>query len=552
MTNHNLDSFIRWVKTIMGAYLSMGRSLVHRWIEFLNQGQRYKEFTENKFTSIWPFLWVLVIILLIWGARAHQPRVEISYGEFLLHVEQGDVSDLRISADHIIGLMGNKEKISFITYPLQDVALARLLAAKGVGFTVESGGLQEGMAYLIYLLPTILIFLLFFISIQRFRTYGLGIFGSTRKPIPIVLDSSNRVRFKDVAGTNEAKQELGETISFLKDPRQIERLGGRMPKGVLLIGAPGTGKTLLARAVAGEAGVPFFNISGSEFIEMFVGVGAARVRELFEQAREHAPCMIFVDELDAIGRARGGPHTLGGHDEREQTLNQLLTEMDGFDPSVGVVVMAATNRPEILDRALLRAGRFDRQIIVDRPGLQDRQEILELHARRLVLDTHVDLRVLAQRTAGLVGADLANICNEAAIMAVRDHSDCIGMEHLESAIDRVLAGPEKKSLVLTLDEKERVACHESGHALVAALLPDAQPLHKVSIIPGERVFLAIPFSFHLRRNFCQQRLSFTLSSQCSWQDVRRNISNLATTRMERKMILNQRLRLRAKWSVNGG
>jgi len=256
-----------------------------------------------------------------------------------------------------------------------------------------------------------------------------------------------------------------------------------MPKGVLLIGAPGTGKTLLARAVAGEAGVPFFNISGSEFIEMFVGVGAARVRELFEQAREYAPCMIFIDELDAIGRARGGTQMLGGHDEREQTLNQLLTEMDGFDPSLGVVVMAATNRPEILDRALLRAGRFDRQIVIDRPNLEERLEILTLHAQHLVIDPQINLRVVAQRSAGLVGADLANICNEAAILAVRDHADHITMRHFESAIDRVLAGPEKKSIVLSLDEKERVACHEAGHALVSALLPNAQPVQKVSIIP---------------------------------------------------------------------
>lgn len=485
------------MRSRMRASAALGYSVIDQWFEFpkmrrLNQPSRF-----IKFPSLRPLWVILMVLLLVWGARWQGPRSEISYGEFLLHAEQGDLSDLRISPDHIIGFVGGNEKKPFITYPLPDASLARLLATKGVGFSVEPESFREGISYLIYLLPSILIFILFVLSIQRFRSLGSGIFSPIQKSLPIVLDSSHRIRFKDVAGTHEAKQELEETIAFLKDPKQIERLGGRMPKGVLLIGAPGTGKTLLARAVAGEAGVPFFNISGSEFIEMFVGVGAARVRELFDQAREHAPCMIFVDEIDAIGRARGGPRMFGGHDEREQTLNQLLTEMDGFDPSVGVVVMAATNRPEILDRALLRAGRFDRQIVVDRPGLEDRLEILTLHAQRLVLDTQINLRTVAERTAGLVGADLANICNEAAILAVRDHADCITMKHLESAIDRVLAGPEKKSLVLKQDEKQRVACHEAGHALVAAVLPNAQPVQKVSIIPrGSGVLgytLQLPF-----------------------------------------------------------
>jgi len=483
----------------MRAIGSMGHALIQQWFEFLRNRRRYTPFQGIKSFNLWPLLGLLIIGMLIWGSSVHQPRLVISYGDFLLHAEQGDLSDLLFSPDQITGLLVGKDLKTkpFITYPLPDAALARLLATKGVGFSVNTGGPRDGMTYLIYLLPTLLIFLLFLFSLQRFRSFGSGMFGSTRRSLPIVLDSSHRIQFKDVAGTQEAKQELEETIAFLKDPKQIERLGGRMPKGVLLIGAPGTGKTLLARAVAGEAGVPFFNISGSEFIEMFVGVGAARVRELFEQAREHAPCMIFIDELDAIGRSRGGAHLFGGHDEREQTLNQLLTEMDGFDPSVGVVVMAATNRPEILDRALLRSGRFDRQIIVDRPGLEDRLEILTLHARKLVLDSQINFRVVAQRTAGLVGADLANICNEAAILAVRDHADRIAMKHLEAAIDRVLAGPEKKSLVLTLEEKERVACHEAGHALVAALLPHAQPVQKVSIIPrGSGVLgytLQLPF-----------------------------------------------------------
>ncbi|MDD5250333.1 MAG: ATP-dependent zinc metalloprotease FtsH [Rhodocyclaceae bacterium] len=289
--------------------------------------------------------------------------------------------------------------------------------------------------------------------------------------------------FADVAGAEEAKEELQEVIDFLKNPARIQSLGGRMPKGVLLVGPPGTGKTLLARAVSGEAGAPFFSISGSEFIEMFVGVGAARVRELFEQARPKAPCIIFIDELDAVGGARGVAPALGGHDEREQTLNQLLAEMDGFDPSTGVVVMAATNRPEILDKALLRAGRFDRQIVVDKPDLEARTAILRLHTRQVKVGSDVDLRVVAQRTPGFVGADLANIANEAAIRAVRHDHAAVTMADFEEAIDRVIAGPEKKHRVLDVAEKRRIAFHESGHTLVALTVPTGEPVHKVSIIP---------------------------------------------------------------------
>jgi cell division protease FtsH len=313
--------------------------------------------------------------------------------------------------------------------------------------------------------------------------------------IRIHQDTQAKITFKDVAGADSAKQELTETIDFLRNPEKIQRLGGRMPKGILLVGLPGTGKTLLARAVSGEAGVPFFNISGSEFIELFVGVGAARVRELFDQARNKAPCIIFIDELDAIGRSRGGPVVMGGHDEREQTLNQLLTEMDGFDTSVGVIVMAATNRPEVLDKALLRAGRFDRQIIVDKPDLQDRIEILKLHTKRLIMADNVDISVVAKRTPGLVGADLANIANEAAILATRNGHNQVEMSDFEAAIDRILAGPEKKSRVLTPDEKRRVAYHEAGHALVAENVPTAQPVHKISIIP--RGVSALGFTLQL-------------------------------------------------------
>src|SRR5438874_755173 len=293
-----------------------------------------------------------------------------------------------------------------------------------------------------------------------------------------------KTTFADVAGVDEAKAELVEIIDFLKNPRKYQRLGGRLPKGVLLVGPPGTGKTLLARAVAGEADVPFFTLSGSEFVEMFVGVGAARVRDLFEQAKDKAPCIIFIDELDAIGKSRAGATGfVGGHDEREQTLNQLLAEMDGFDSSKGVIIMAATNRPEVLDQALLRPGRFDRQIVVDKPDLKGREAILRLHARSVVLAPAVDLGTIAARTPGMVGADLANIVNESALLAVRRNVAAVEIRDLEEAIDRVMLGIEKKRHVMTPEEKERIACHETGHALVALSVPHADPVHRISIIP---------------------------------------------------------------------
>ena len=298
----------------------------------------------------------------------------------------------------------------------------------------------------------------------------------------IVGEKDIQTRFDDVAGADEAKEELQEIINFLENSHLYQEIGGQMPKGVLLVGPPGTGKTLIARAVAGEAGVPFFSISGSDFVEMFVGMGAARVRDLFVQAREKAPCIIFIDELDAIGKARGAG-MIGGHDEREQTLNQLLVEMDGFDTRVGIVIMAATNRPEVLDPALLRSGRFDRQILVDRPDINGREAILNIHAQKIKLADDVDLKVIAQKTPGFSGADLANAINEAALLAVRKNKQKVGMEELDEAVDRIIGGLEKKNRVINPKEKKIVAYHEVGHALVAALTSEAEPVHKISIIP---------------------------------------------------------------------
>jgi len=349
-----------------------------------------------------------------------------------------------------------------------------------------------------------------------------------------------KTSFADVAGVDEAKAELVEVVDFLRHPKKYQRLGGRIPKGVLLVGSPGTGKTLLARAVAGEADVPFFFLSGSEFVEMFVGVGAARVRDLFEQAKEKAPCIVFIDELDAIGKTRGGAGGfVGGHDEREQTLNQLLAEMDGFDSSKGVIIMAATNRPEVLDAALLRAGRFDRQVVVDKPDVRGREAILAVHARNVTLAPQVDLHVIAARTPGMAGADLANIINEAALLAARKGKEAVEMADLEEAIDRVIGGLERKSRVLSEKERDIVAHHEIGHALVASSLPHADPVHKVTIIPrgvsalGATYQLPLEDRYLLTRSELEDRIAVLLGGRAAEEAVYAEISTGAHNDLER-------------------
>jgi cell division protease FtsH len=374
-----------------------------------------------------------------------------------------------------------KGRMGFETVRVDDPELLKELAAHGVRVNgvVESTFWRDAAGWLI---PIALIGAFWMLMIRRLGQAGQnGFMTLGRSKAKVYMEKDVNVRFTDVAGVDEAKEELREVIDFLKTPARFGRLGAKLPKGVLLVGPPGTGKTLLARAIAGEAGVPFFSISGSDFVEMFVGVGAARVRDLFEQAKQKAPCIIFIDELDALGKARGmGPVA---HEEREQTLNQLLVELDGFDARVGVILMAATNRPEILDPALLRAGRFDRHVLVDRPDKSARLEILKLHARKVSIDTTADLDVIASMTAGFVGADLANIINEAALLGVRQDREKVGLAELQEAVERVVAGLEKKNRVLSPDEKKRVAYHEVGHALVATALPGADGVHKISIIP---------------------------------------------------------------------
>jgi cell division protease FtsH len=413
---------------------------------------------------------------------------ELPYSEFKALLAAGNVTEVTVTRQSLLGKLkpeeGSKEPKLFTTVRVEDPDLVKELNVRNVKFTgmIESTFLRDIMWWVI---PALIFGGIWFFVIRRL---GQGL-GSGQKGFmtvgkskaKIYAEKDTKVTFADVAGVDAGKEELREVIDFLKTPEKFTRLGGKIPKGILLVGPPGTGKTLLARAVAGEAGVTFFSISGSEFVEMFVGVGAARVRDLFEQAKVKAPCIIFIDELDAIGKARGaGPMA---HEEREQTLNQLLVEMDGFDPRIGVILMAATNRPEILDPALLRAGRFDRQVLVDRPDKIGRLAILRVHAKQVTLGPDADLGVIAGMTPGFSGADLANIINEATLLAVRRNKEQVGLPELQEAVERVVAGLEKKNRVLNKMEKERVAHHEVGHALVALSFPGADPIQKISIIP---------------------------------------------------------------------
>ena len=432
--------------------------------------------------TIWYFLIAFAIIVLIQHYLIpKKAEVVIPYSQFKELLQAGKVSDIIITDEAISGKMESKKgPEDFQTVRVVDPDLVKQLEAHHVKYTgkVDSKWLTNIISWII---PLVFFFILWRILFSRIGPEtSVMSFGKSRAKI--YAEKEKKITFVDVAGIDEAKEELQEVVEFLKSPGKFQRLGGKIPKGVLLVGMPGTGKTLLARAVAGEANVPFFSISGSDFVEMFVGVGAARVRDLFAQAQNHAPCIIFIDELDALGKARG-VNPMGRHDEQEQTLNQLLAEMDGFDPNTGVIIMAATNRPEILDPALLRPGRFDRHVVVDRPDIIGREEILKIHTRNIKLSPGVDLKVIASRTPGFVGADLANIVNEAALLAARKNKEAVEMADIEEAIDRVVAGLEKKRRLMSKKEKEIVAFHESGHAIVASLLPNADPVRRISIIP---------------------------------------------------------------------
>jgi cell division protease FtsH len=439
---------------------------------------------KTSFSILYVLLAVFAVVLVHDFIVAMQKVEELPYSEFKTLMAAGKVSEITVTQQRLTGKLkseqGSKEPKLFTTVRVEDPDLVKELNAHHVTFTgvIESSFLRDLLSWFV---PALVFAGIWFFVIRRFGQGQGGFMTVGKSKAKIYAEKDTKTTFADVAGVDEAKDELREVVEFLKTPEKFTRLGGKIPKGILLVGPPGTGKTLLARAVAGEAGVTFFSISGSEFVEMFVGVGAARVRDLFDQAKVKAPCIIFIDELDALGKARGmGPMA---HEEREQTLNQLLVEMDGFDPRIGVILMAATNRPEILDPALLRAGRFDRQVLVDRPDKIGRLAILRLHAKAVALGPDADLEVIAGMTPGFSGADLANIINEATLLAVRRNKEQVGLSELQEAVERVVAGLEKKNRVLNQVEKERVAYHEVGHALVALSFPGSDPIQKISIIP---------------------------------------------------------------------
>ncbi len=440
---------------------------------------------HHKF-SIWYVLlgvWIVLLVQdMIFSAFAIQT---IPYSQFLKKLKENKIVEVAISANKIQGKMKADDaavgkETAFRTVRV-DPEISSLLDQYNVAFKgeIESRFLPTLLSWIV---PTAIFFGVWFFFIKRMAGQQQGFMTLGRNKARIYMESDLNVTFKDVAGVDEARQELEEVVEFLQEPQKYTELGGKLPKGVLLVGPPGTGKTLLAKAVAGESGVPFFSLSGSEFVEMFVGLGAARVRDLFEQAKKQAPCIIFIDELDALGKARGFG-TAGGHDEREQTLNQLLVEMDGFDPTAGVILIAATNRPEILDPALLRPGRFDRQILVDRPDKKGREDILRVHLKHIAIAKNLDVGTIAAMTPGMVGADLANLVNEAALLAVRKNKKRVGMAEFEEAVERVIAGLEKKNRLINPKEREIVAYHEMGHAIVALSLPGTDPVQKISIIP---------------------------------------------------------------------
>jgi len=450
--------------------------------------QEPKENPLMKNMIIWAgVILALLVTISIFGAGDSAANGQtINYSSFRDKVAEGSVKSVAIAPDKITGTLTNGEKFS--TTPVgNDTTLVDMLSENGVEFTGQQEEQPSIWQYLlIQSLPFILILgIAFFVLRQMQKGSGSGAMGFGKSKAKMLTEKQGKVTFDDVAGIDEAREELEEIVEFLKDPSRFARLGGQIPKGALLVGSPGTGKTLLARAIAGEAGVPFFTISGSDFVEMFVGVGASRVRDMFEQAKKNAPCIVFIDEIDAVGRHRGAG--LGnGNDEREQTLNQLLVEMDGFEANEGIIIIAATNRPDVLDPALLRPGRFDRQVVVPRPDIEGREKILEVHMKKVPLAPDVNARTIARGTPGFSGADLANLVNEAALMAARRSKRLVAMAEFEAAKDKVMMGTERKSMVMTEDEKKMTAYHEAGHAIVAVHEPASDPIHKATIIPRGR------------------------------------------------------------------
>ncbi|MDZ7262024.1 MAG: ATP-dependent zinc metalloprotease FtsH [candidate division KSB1 bacterium] len=537
----------------------------------MNNNKKSKKKIERKVHfSIWYLIFALLFLYSFQNLLQKKNTQELPYSQFKELLKQGKIKECTIMPERITGIMLvdstqvptarrvparrtgeadkpiillKNEKIApneraFETIRVEDPDLVKELQAQGIKFTGKTDSDWWKGLLLGWILPMLILFGIWGLVFRRINPSG-GLMSIGKSKAKVYVEGKTKVTFKDVAGIDEAVEEVREVVEFLKQPEKFKTLGGRIPKGVLLVGPPGTGKTLLAKAVAGEAGVPFFSLSGSDFVEMFVGVGAARVRDLFQQASQRAPCIIFIDELDALGKARGISPISGGHDEREQTLNQLLAEMDGFDPNIGVIIMAATNRPEILDLALLRPGRFDRQVVVDRPDINGREAILKVHARDVKFAKDVDFRVIAARTPGFVGADLANVINEAALLAARRNKKVVEMVDLEEAIDRVIAGLEKKSRVMNKLEKEIVAYHESGHALVAGSLPKCDPVHRVSIIPrgvaalGYTLQLPTEDRYLMTRTELLNRLKVLLGGRVAEEIIFNEVSTGAQNDLER-------------------
>jgi len=509
--------------------------------------------------GLWWYLLGMFLLLWLWqDVVTHATVRTLPYSEFKQRVEQREVKRVTVRPEEIVGEMVEtraaaeaasdddaKKTFLFRTVRIEDPDLVRELQAAGVEFAAVRPGVLSEML-ISWVLPIAVMVAVWMLVMRRFASAGQSMVGLGRSRLQLMADPDTGATFNDVAGCEEAKQELTEVVDFLKNPKRYEELGAKIPRGVLLVGPPGTGKTLLARAVAGEAKVPFFNLSGSDFVEMFVGLGAARVRDLFRQAKEHAPCIVFIDELDAVGRQRG-VHVGAVNDEREQTLNALLVEMDGFAGNTGVILLAATNRPEVLDRALLRPGRFDRQVVVDAPDLAGREAILNVHARSKRLAADVDLRRIAAATAGFAGADLANVLNEAALMAARRKAGAIAQRDLDEAIEKVVAGPERKSRRLKEEEKRRVAYHEVGHALVAAHCEHADPVHRISIVPRGRAALGYTLQlptedqFLTTRSELFDRITCLLAGRAAEEIVFDEVSTGAQNDLERATALARQM-----------
>ena len=469
--------------------------------------------------AFWVVLFLLILALfnLFSGSGNTLQSREMTYSEFVDSVEDGSVTTVTLDGEQVRYRIGSDE---FVTIKPEDAEITELLIANDVPVEVEPQQQSGFQTFIISLLPFLLLIGVWVYFMNRMQGGGKGgARGFGKSKAKMLTEKHGRVTFDDVAGIDEAKEELEEIVEFLRNPQKFSRLGGKIPKGALLVGPPGTGKTLLARAIAGEAGVPFFTISGSDFVEMFVGVGASRVRDMFEQAKKNAPCIVFIDEIDAVGRHRGAGYG-GGNDEREQTLNQLLVEMDGFEANEGVIIIAATNRKDVLDPALLRPGRFDRQVTVGNPDIKGREKILGVHARKTPLGPDVDLRIIARGTPGFSGADLANLVNEAALMAARVGRRFVTMLDFESAKDKVMMGPERRSMVMTQEQKEMTAYHEAGHALVGHLLPKCDPVYKATIIPrggalGMVMSLPEMDRLNMFKDECHQRLAMTMAGKAA-------------------------------------